>query len=107
MLLTLLPVNVRHAGQSQVAVGPDVSRPLVCDTAKVNTGSAETTYTDRDIDAVRQEVTAMRGRAADPLAPHPIRDRAAAREARLQEIIDRHEATRAGGPAAGDDGGAQ
>jgi hypothetical protein len=61
-------------------------------------GCCNLAYTDRDIRQIDAEATAMRQRAGDPLAPRPIRDRAAARAARLQAIIDRHEATRPAGP---------
>ncbi len=62
-------------------------------------GCANLAYTDRDIAQIRIQATAMQQRASDPLAPHPVRDRAAARAARLQEIIDRHEATRPAEPS--------
>jgi hypothetical protein len=57
-------------------------------------------YTDRDIDHQRQRLDQLRIAAADPLAPHPRRDRAAAQAAQTQAIIDRHDQTR---PAPGDD----
>jgi hypothetical protein len=45
MLITPLPLNTRHAGPRQVAVGPGALRQLICDTTKVNTGAGETTRT--------------------------------------------------------------
>jgi integrase len=64
-------------------------------------GCRNLAYTDRDIDQISIQAAALRQRAGDPLAPRPIRDRAAARTARLQEIIDRHEATRPAGTQPG------
>jgi len=61
-------------------------------------------WTDRDIQQIRQEATAMEHAAADPLAPRPIRDRAAARAAQRRAIIKDHEASRpAAGTAEGED----
>jgi hypothetical protein len=55
MLITPLPLNTRHAGPRQVAVGPGALRQLICDTTKVNTGAAETTRTDEHITALTAE----------------------------------------------------
>lgn len=60
-------------------------------------GCRNLAYTDRDIRQIGIQAAAMRQRAGDPLAPRPVRDRAEARAARLQQIIDRHEATRPAG----------
>ncbi len=46
------------------------------------------------------ELAGIEATAADPLAPRPLRDRAAARAARYQAIIARHHASR---PRAADD----
>ncbi len=51
-------------------------------------------YTDRDIDQQRRRLTAFQHTAADPLAPRPRRDRAAAQATQAQAIIDRHQQTR-------------
>jgi integrase len=64
------------------------------DESECRTNCPNLAYTDRDIHQVSLETVEMRQRADDPLAPRPIRDRAAARADRLQEIVDRHEATR-------------
>jgi hypothetical protein len=53
-------------------------------------------YTGRDITAVRHQLTRLRRAADSPLAPRPMRDRAAGQATRLQAIIDQHEATRDG-----------
>jgi hypothetical protein len=92
MLLTLLPVNVRHAGQSQVAVGSGASRSLVCDTAKVNTGSAETTRTDAQAAQLRSRAAALETQAAH--VPQPVGDRLKASAARLRGYADKHDRTR-------------
>jgi hypothetical protein len=70
------------------------------DTTEVNTSTAETTRTDRDIQRMSHHLAQMEAAAADPLAPRPLRDRATARAARYQAIIGRHQASR---PRAGDD----
>ena len=59
----------------------------------------------RDIAAARHRMTSLRQEAGSPLAPQPLRDRAAEQAARLQTIIHQHEATsgeegNAGGPPA-------
>jgi len=59
-------------------------------------------YTDRDIRQIDEEATAMEKAAADPLAPHPIRDRAAARAAQRRAIIERHKASRPAGQGHGE-----
>jgi hypothetical protein len=51
-------------------------------------------FTDRDIQQMTAEVTAMERAAGDPLAPRPLRDRAAARAAQQRAIITRHQASR-------------
>jgi hypothetical protein len=53
-------------------------------------------WTDRDITAVRRRLTRLRQAAESPLAPRPLRDRAAGQATRLQAIIDQHQATRPG-----------
>lgn len=51
-------------------------------------------YTDRDIEQQRRRLGILRTQVADPLAPAPRRDRAAAQAAQIQAIIDRHDRTR-------------
>jgi hypothetical protein len=51
-------------------------------------------YTDRDIQQMTADVTAMEHAATDPLAPRPLRDRAAARAAQRRAITTRHQASR-------------
>ena len=94
MLITPLPLNTRHAGARQVAVGPGALRQLICDTIKVNTGAAETTRTDEHITALTAETTRLRAESASPLLPGPIRQRLAARAAALEKIAGRHARTR-------------
>lgn len=53
-------------------------------------------YTDRDITAARHQLTRLQQAADSPLAPRPLRDRVTGQAARLQAIIDQHEATRSG-----------
>jgi hypothetical protein len=69
--------------------------------------------TARDVEAFKDwRLTDLRNdeveaNAADPLAPPPLRDRAAAQASRAQDIIARHQATRppAGGGEIEDSGG--
>ena len=51
-------------------------------------------YTDRDIQQLKRELATLEKLAADPLAPSPIRDRAAAHAAQRHAIIKRHEQAR-------------
>lgn len=94
ILVTLLPPNVRHAGLAQVAVGPGVSRPQICDTLKMDTCAAETTRTDEHITALAAEIARLRAESASPLLPGPIRQRLAGRAAALEKIAERHARTR-------------
>ena len=92
MLITPLPLNTRHAGPRQVAVGPGALRQLICDTAKVNTGAAETTRTDQQADQLRDRALALETRAAH--VPQPVGDRLRATAARLRDQADKHDRTR-------------
>ncbi|MFB7668889.1 hypothetical protein ACFC1R_34055 [Kitasatospora sp. NPDC056138] len=47
-------------------------------------------YTDRDIARLRERLAILQAAAADPLAPIPLRDRAAAQAARVHAVLDRH-----------------
>jgi hypothetical protein len=102
MLITPLPLNTRHAGPRQVAVGPGALRQLICDTTKVNTGAAETTYTDTHITVLHAETARLRAEIASPFLPRPLRDRLTQRADSLQQIADRHARTRVTGQAADD-----
>jgi hypothetical protein len=62
---------------------------------------ANLAYTDRDIASLRERVTRLAAAAADPLAPAPLRDRAAAQAAGAQDVIDRHEGSRPAAVAGG------
>ncbi len=59
--------------------------------SECHSGCRNLAYTDRDIDRQRARLAAWQAQAADPLAPRPLRDRAAALAERAQAIIDRHE----------------
>jgi hypothetical protein len=69
----------------------DAPEPAECQSSCRNL-----TYTDRDITAARHQLASMQQTAGSPLAPRPLRDRAAGQAARMQAIIDQHEATRPG-----------
>lgn len=88
------PLNTRHAGPKQVAVGSGALRQLICDTTKVNTGAAETTRTDAHITALTAETARLRAESASPLLPGPIRQRLAGRAAALEKVAERHARTR-------------
>ena len=47
-------------------------------------------YTDRDITQLRERLAVLQAAAGDPLAPLPLRDRAAAQAARVRAVLDRH-----------------
>jgi hypothetical protein len=64
------------------------------DESECRTSCTNLAYTDRDIEKLREEALTMENAAADSLAPHPIRDRAAARPARQRAVIQRHDASR-------------
>ncbi|MFH8583259.1 integrase [Streptomyces celluloflavus] len=49
-------------------------------------------YTDRDIAQLRSRLVVLETGAADPLAPHPLRDRAAAQAAQVRRVLSRHDA---------------
>ena len=104
MLITPLPLNTRHAGPRQAAVGPGALRQLICDTTKVNTGAAETTRTDEHITALTAETARLRAEAASQLAPEPIRQRLTQRAAALEQIGERHTRTRVTAKAGDKDG---
>ncbi len=58
-------------------------------------------YTDRDVGRLRGRLAALDAGAADPLAPRPLRDRAAAQAAGVRSIVDRHESSRPAGHPGG------
>ena len=64
------------------------------DESECHTTCTNLAYTDRGIRQMADEVTELEHTAADPLAPRPLRDRAAARAARRRAIIERHHASR-------------
>jgi hypothetical protein len=57
-------------------------------------------WTGRDITAQRERAARLAAAAGDPLAPAPLRDRAAARAAQAQAVIDRHDRSRSTDTAA-------
>jgi len=101
MLITPPSLNTRHAGPKRVAVGSGTLQQLICDTTKVNTGTAETTDTDRDIQQLADRLAALEDHAGDAPAPRPLRDRAAAQAAVISAIIDRHDQDRPKSPRPG------
>jgi hypothetical protein len=92
MLITPLPLNTKHAGPRQVAVGPGALRQLIYDTAKVNTGAAETTRTDQHAALLRDRANLLESQAAH--VPGPIGERMHATVARYREQADDHDRTR-------------
>ncbi|MFC9243688.1 hypothetical protein ACFT7S_06425 [Streptomyces sp. NPDC057136] len=74
--------------KAKLALGlPDDDIP---DESECRSSCANLAYTDRDIEDVQRRRERHRADAADPLAPKPRRDRAAAQAAQLSGIIDRH-----------------
>lgn len=51
-------------------------------------------YTDRNIAELRERLLTLEAGSADPMAPRPIRDRAAAQATQVRDVIDRHDQTR-------------
>jgi hypothetical protein len=92
MLITPLPLNTRHAGPRQVAVGPGALRQLICDTTKVNTGAAETTRTDQQAAQLRERALVLESQAER--VPKPVGDRLRASAVRLRTLADKHDRTR-------------
>ncbi|MFD7017667.1 hypothetical protein [Streptomyces sp. NPDC059928] len=75
--------------KAKLALGlPDDDTP---DESECRSSCAHLAYTDRDIEDVQRRRERHRADAADPLAPKPRRDRAAAQAAQLSGIIDRHQ----------------
>jgi hypothetical protein len=89
----------RNARLQQNLPVTDAPEPAECQSSCRNLA-----YTDRDITTARQQVTFLRQAATDPLASHPVRDRAASKAVRLQAIIDQHQATRPSDPKETADG---
>jgi integrase len=81
----------RNTRLQQGLPAADAPEPSECQSSCRNLA-----YTDRDIAAAHRQLARLRHAAADPLAPRPLRDRTGAQAARLQAIIDQHEATRLG-----------
>ncbi|MFB6940792.1 integrase [Streptomyces sp. NPDC060286] len=84
--------------KAKLALGlPDGDTP---DESECRSSCANLAYTDRDIEDVQRRHERHRADAADPLAPKPRRDRAAAQAVHLSGIIDRHH--KQGAPDAGE-----
>lgn len=64
------------------------------DESECRTTCQNLAWTDRDISRLRDRLAVLEASAADPLAPRPLRDRAAAQASRVRDIIARHQATR-------------
>jgi len=60
----------------------------------VPTDLPEPRYTDRDITQLGTRLAVLHAATADPVAPAPLRNRAAEQASRVRAVIDRHEATR-------------
>lgn len=74
--------------KAKLALGlPDDDAP---DESECRSACSNLAYTDRDIEDVQRRRERHQADAADPLAPRPRRDRAAAQAAQLSGIIDRH-----------------
>ena len=64
------------------------------DESECRTTCSNLAYTDRDITNLHDRLTVLNTAAADPLAPRPLRDRAAAQATHAREIIERHKRSR-------------
>lgn len=73
----------------KLAMGlPDDDAP---DDSECRTDCVNLAYTDRDIQHLRERLPMLTTHADDPLAPKPLRDRAAAQAAALSATLDKHE----------------
>lgn len=78
--------------KAKLAMGlPDVDAP---DDTECRSTCVNLAYTDRDIQQLTDRLPALEAHASDPLAPSPLRDRAAAQAAAVRAVIDQHEQTR-------------
>ncbi|WP_051838343.1 hypothetical protein [Streptomyces sp. NRRL WC-3742] len=50
-------------------------------------------YTDRDVAQLQERLSALEAAVADPLAPHPLRDRAKAQAVQVRKVLHRHVGT--------------
>jgi integrase len=64
------------------------------DESECRTACQNLAWTDRDIRQLGDRLAVLETRAADPLAPRPLRDRARAQAAQARDIITRHQASR-------------
>ncbi|MER7119115.1 hypothetical protein ACWCY1_10280 [Streptomyces goshikiensis] len=78
-----------HVGSAVVA-GPGVWARSTHGPTRTTMSRALPGATDRDITELQQELVQLQADAADPLAPQPRRDRAAAQAAQHLSIIERH-----------------
>ncbi|PBC51856.1 integrase [Rhodococcus sp. ACS1] len=75
--------------KAKLAMGlPDNDAP---DESECRSTCVNLVYTDRDIQQLRQRLHILTLHADDPLAPQPLRDRAAAQVATLSTTVERHE----------------
>ncbi len=79
----------RNTRLQQGLPAADAPEPAECQSSCRNLA-----WTDRDIAAQRERAALLATAADDPLAPKPLRDRAAAQAAQAQAIIDRHDRSR-------------
>ncbi|MFC9833712.1 hypothetical protein ACFVKB_07810 [Rhodococcus sp. NPDC127530] len=78
--------------KAKLAMGlPDSDAP---DDSECRTNCVNLAYTDRDIQHLRERLPTLTTHADDPLAPRPLRDRAAAQAAALRTTIEKHEQSR-------------
>jgi hypothetical protein len=74
--------------KAKLAAGlPDTDAP---DDAECRSACVNLAYTDRDIQQLSGRLAVLEERAGDPLAPRPLRDRAAAQAAGVRAVIARH-----------------
>jgi hypothetical protein len=78
--------------KAKIAAGmPDADAP---DDSECRVSCVNLAYTDRDIRQLAARLAALEDHAGDPLAPRPLRDRAAAQAAVISAVIARHDQDR-------------
>ncbi|MFG2511832.1 hypothetical protein [Streptomyces sp. NPDC048584] len=74
--------------------------PAGPDESECRSSCTNLAFTDRDIAHRKQALRGWEAAVSDPLAPQPVRDRAAAQAERITSLIRRHEQKRTEGAPA-------
>jgi integrase len=83
---------------SRLAQG--LPEPAGPDESECRSSCTNLAFTDRDVARREQDLRGLEATASDPLAPRPLRDRAAAQAERIVSLVHRHEKDRIEGASA-------